>query len=142
MNVPKTWRSVNISLAVTKRDIDAASVSETLGLGGTPSGDGGVVHSGPYWWSYTYEERPGGDHGVLVAALVEQVRARLDRVEALRMAGHAVEVAVAGTVETNAEFRLAPRDIGALASLGLPVSCTSLTIAQEPEEDPLDWLDG
>ncbi|MEU0272794.1 hypothetical protein [Streptomyces sp. NPDC006307] len=142
MTVPEKWNSLTVSLAITKQGLNAASVSEALGVHGGPSEDGPVVHSGPHWWSYTCEERPGDDHNEVVTALVDHVRNRLEKVEALRMTGHFVEVAVAGTVETNAELCLSPRALGALASLALPVSFTSLTSQQDQEEDPLSWLDG
>ncbi|UUN27463.1 hypothetical protein [Streptomyces sp. FIT100] len=137
-----SWTSVTTSLAVTREKVDAAFVSQTLGLADSPADStGAFIAFGSEWWAYTFDERfPGGLEGQAVA-LVQQISPRMDGLRKLHDAGYAVQVAVSGTVETGNELNVSPNAVGQLARLGLPVSFTTLTASGTHDEDPLSWLD-
>ncbi|MEV7870219.1 hypothetical protein AB0P17_29930 [Streptomyces sp. NPDC088124] len=140
MAVVDAWGSVNVSLAVMKKSIDVSAVCDFLGVDVVPSERGVVVTSGPDWWAYTYGENFSDDLESKVIAMVAQFKPRLSGVESLLEAGHAVQVAITGSVRTGSQLILSSWVIGRLASLAIPVSVTTLTDTQE--EDPLSWLDG
>ncbi|MFJ2214935.1 hypothetical protein ACIQVO_22825 [Streptomyces sp. NPDC101062] len=139
MAVIDAWGSVNVSLAVMKDPIDAPVVCGFLGVDAVPSEPGVLVTSGQNWWAYTYGEDFGDGLESKVVALVDRFKPRLGGVGNLLETGHAVQVAIAGSVSTGSQLFLSPRVIGRLASLAMPISVTSLMDAQE--EDPLGWLD-
>lgn len=134
------WSSVNTSLAITKEGLDPEFVSKTLGFP-EPTSNGAVINSGPNWWAYTYDESFTGGLEEQVHSLTSQIAPRLDRVAILSKTSHAVQVAIAGTVETGSRLFVSPIALGQLASLGVPISFTSLTAQGMPDEDPLSWLD-
>ncbi|MER7046047.1 hypothetical protein [Streptomyces jumonjinensis] len=142
MNSPEYWTDVYTSLAITNADMDIDFVNDSLGLSGVPSdAPGPFVTTGPGWWAFTFDEQLAQDLDGQIAALVSQVAPRLDGVQRLREAGYAIQVAIAGTVESRAALYMTPEAASLLATLGLPVSFTTLTALGRPQEDPMAWLD-
>ncbi|MFJ2557706.1 MULTISPECIES: hypothetical protein [unclassified Streptomyces] len=139
MAVIDSWESVNISLIVAKEPLDTQVVCDVLGIESVPSRAGVLTSSGSNWWTYTYGEEFSDDLESKVVALVDQFQPRLAGVGNLLETGHAVQLAIEGSVGTGSQLFLSPWVIGKLASLAVPISVTSLTDA--PEEDPLSWLD-
>ncbi|MFJ5221834.1 hypothetical protein [Streptomyces sp. NPDC088400] len=137
-----SWDSVNTSLAVTKNSLDAPFVCEVLGFSKLPKGGRGVVNSGSDWWAYTYVDGFTGSLEEQLISLVNEIKPLLDRLDILLKAGYSIQVAIAGSVETGSQLFVSPRALGQLASLGIPISFTTLTASGVQEEDPLGWLDG
>ncbi|MEU3045309.1 hypothetical protein ABZ705_02075 [Streptomyces sp. NPDC006984] len=136
------WTSVTASLAVTGDHLDAAVVQQTLGLStSAESPDAPRTHSGPGWWSYTldhdFSDRPDDQ----IAALASRVTPLLEGLDVLVDRGHHVQIAISGVVPMGTRLALSPESTSRLAALGLPVSFTTLNEDNEPERDPLDWLD-
>ncbi|NUK05790.1 DUF4279 domain-containing protein [Streptomyces lunaelactis] len=142
MNAANPWAGINTSLAVTKVEMDSDFVNETLGFKKLALVESGpIISSGSNWWAYTFDERVSRDLDEQVASLVSQITPRLDGVKKLQDAGYAVQVAIAGTVDTGDQLCVSPRIIGMLATLGIATSFTTLTTSGTREEDPLSWLD-
>ncbi|MFC9649220.1 MULTISPECIES: hypothetical protein [unclassified Streptomyces] len=141
MNAAGSWESVNVSLAITKKDVSVDFVNSTLGLDDDRSDRGARIYSGPHWWAYTYAEESTGDLEAMAISLAHDIRPLRDKVDTLLRTGHSVQVAIAGTVETGDQLLLSPTALEHLASLALPVSFTSLTPSGAQEEDPLSWLE-
>ncbi|MFI1867598.1 hypothetical protein [Streptomyces jumonjinensis] len=142
MNSPEYWTDVYTSLAITNVNMDIDFVNESLGLSGALSdAPGPFITTGPGWWAFTFDEQLAQDLDGQISALVSQVTPCLNGVQRLRQAGYSVQVAIAGTVETNAALYVSPEAANLLATLGLPVSFTTLTALGRPQEDPMAWLD-
>lgn len=140
--VSAEWKSLNTSLAITRDKLDASAIDQALGLSRLPGVQSGAsVHSGPGWWAFTFDARCSPDLDDQVSALVSQITPHLDQLKDLIDAGHFIQVAIAGTVEVGDQLVLSPQSAGRLATLGLPVSFTTLTQENRPSDDPLSWLD-
>ncbi len=135
------WTSLNTSLAVTKQGLDPKFVSEAL-KGGAQGADleEAFIHSGVNWWSYTLDESFAESLDSQIGSLVARISPRLTAVKKIRDAGYSVQVAIAGFVEPRQVLPVSSAAVAKLASLGLPVSFTTLK-ASGPSEDPLAWLD-
>ncbi|MGP3633559.1 hypothetical protein ACTU45_09345 [Streptomyces sp. 24-1644] len=141
MTSAKHWISVSTSLAITKEAVNPSFIHDTLKIDYSLAGHGCHINSGTNWWAYTYDGSAAPTLDEQISLLVGQVRPRLERLAVLLQAGHHVQVAIAGSVETGSQLFIPPPSIEQLTSLNLPVSFTTLTSTGLPEEDPLGWLD-
>ncbi|MEU1279775.1 hypothetical protein [Streptomyces sp. NPDC005805] len=139
---PRSWDSVTTSLAVTAADLDADLVRRTLGIApGADSHESAVIHAGPGWWSCTFDSGFSDRPDRQIAAMVSLVTPVLDGLRSLTERGYSAQIAIAGVVLSRTRLTLPPESTAQLASLGLPVSVTTLNEDNEPAPDPLDWLD-
>ncbi|MET8565044.1 hypothetical protein ABZV75_32420 [Streptomyces flaveolus] len=139
----KPWGDLSTSLVVSGREVDSGSLLTELQLADSEefaSLEGVGVYSGSGWATLTVDERLSKCADEQAAALIGFLKPRKSALDALKEAGNAVKVDVAGVAESGSGLYISPDVLADLAELGVPVTFTTVRASGEDEEDPLAWL--
>ncbi|AYN40226.1 hypothetical protein D9753_16350 [Streptomyces dangxiongensis] len=121
----------SVSWLIESQLVDSEVISSSEGVG---------IYSGPGWATLTVDERHSEGADGQAAELVRILSPRKPALDALREAGKAVKVDVAGVTESGSGLYISPDVLAGLAELGVPVTFTTVRESGEDEEDPLAWL--